>query len=104
MNVKKHIEAIETLCEAMRTAPAAERITRYTAIKQLIDDVRAHVAMCKEDNEIIDHNSSNIYFTTLISHLRCLAGLEENTFTDDDQFLWIMTEIGRLKHPCCFDF
>lgn len=98
-----YIDAIETLCQELEKALAIERIKIYTSIKQLIDDVRSYVNENKEEGNVIDCNSSNIYFAELLSHVMPISGLEENNHPEEQRFLWIQTSINKLRSVRCFD-
>lgn len=100
MDLKKYIAAIELLCQSLESASKIERITLYTSIKQLVDEVLSFVD--QHQKERVGLGNAGMYFTNFLSHVKQVVGLAENTHLEDQQFSWIKAAIDKLKSPSCF--
>lgn len=103
MDIKGHINAIELLCHEMETASQVKKVIIYTSIKQLSDDIISHVDTCRREGEPIDQGHAKGYLHILLSHVRQIAEIDSSNHLIEQQFVWLRTEIGKLKSKICFD-
>ena len=101
MNIAMTIKSIEDLTKEFDGKTRIEKLIIYSTIQTLVSELKTYATWKKQDGFPIPN--ADILIAEIITPLRGLAGLEDNSHNDSQNSSWVRIGLEKIRSENCFN-